>query len=159
VYPLRSIHSHSPSSSTEAYSGPCRSSADAVITTSAPASRYLISSVEPSTPVVAASDAPIRPCSNVIHVSGSRASAARDNDVPGATASVSGSMSGCRNRLNSTSPSAPARSRRRAISAVALKYGLSFTATGTVTASLTRARMSRWRCSTSRPETCGSPGR
>src|SRR4029077_20953227 len=80
---------------TAAYSGPCRSSADAVITTSAPASRYLISSVEPSTPVVAASDAPIRPCSNVIHVSGSRASAARDNDVPGATASVSGSMSGC----------------------------------------------------------------
>jgi hypothetical protein len=39
-------------------------------------------------------------------------------------------MSGCTNRLNSTSPSAPASSRRRAISAVALKYGLSFTDTG-----------------------------
>lgn len=103
----------------------------------------MISSTGPSTPVVAASEAPIRPCSNVIHVSGSRTSAARDNRIPGATANVSVSMSGCRNRLNNTSPSAPARSSRRAMSAVALKYGLSFTATGMVTASLTRARMSR----------------
>jgi len=32
-------------------------------------------------------------------------------------------------------------------------------ATGTPTAALTRLRMSMWRCSTSRPEVCGSPGR
>ena len=46
-------------------------------------------------------------------------------------------MSGCRKRLNSTSPSAPAWSSRSAISPVELKYGLSLTATGTVTAPLT----------------------
>ena len=67
-------------------------------------------------------------------------------------------MSGWRKRLKRTSPSAPASSSRNASSPVELKYGASLTATGTVTASLTRAKMSRWRCSTSRPEVCGSPG-
>ena len=43
--------------------------------------------------------------------------------TPETTASVSGSMSGCRNRLKSTSPSAPASSSRSAISPVELKYG------------------------------------
>ena len=71
----------------------------------------------------------------------------------------SGSMSGCRNLLNSTNASAPASSRRTAISPMALKYGLSLTATGTLTASLTRTRTSTVRCSTSRPEMRGSPGR
>ena len=46
-------------------------------------------------------------------------------------------MSGCRKRLNSTSPSAPASSSRSAISPVELKYGLSLTATGTLTTALT----------------------
>ena len=46
------------------------------------------------------------------------------------TVSVSGSMSGCMKRLNSTRPSAPARSSRRAISPGELKYGPSLTATG-----------------------------
>ena len=49
-------------------------------------------------------------------------------------------MSGCRKRLNSTRPSAPASSRRSAISPVELKYGPSFTATGTLTAALTLAQ-------------------
>ena len=52
--------------------------------------------------------------------------------MAGTTARVSGSMSGCRKRLKSTSPSAPASSSRRAISPVELKCGPSFTATGTV---------------------------
>jgi len=45
-----------------------------------------------------------------------------------------------------------------ATSPTELKCGLSLTATGTVTASLTRDRMSMCRCSTSRPVMCGSPG-
>ena len=42
--------------------------------------------------------------------------------------------------MNSTSPSAPASSSRIAISPIELKCGLSFTATGTDTASLTCAQ-------------------
>ena len=74
-----------------------------------------------STPVLAASEARIRPCSNAIHVSGKRVSAGVDSATVRTVPSVSGSMSGCRNRLNSTSPSAPAASSRCAMSAVALK--------------------------------------
>ena len=43
--------------------------------------------------------------------------------------------------------------------AIELKCGPSLTATGTLTASLTRLRTSMWRCSTSLPAICGSPGR
>ena len=60
--PLRAIQSDRPSSSTVAYSGPRRSSAEAVITTSAPARRYLATSSEVSTRVVAANEARSRPC-------------------------------------------------------------------------------------------------
>ena len=54
--PFSSIQLDRPSSSTAACSGPWRSSAEAVITTSAPARRYLATSAEVSTPVVAASE-------------------------------------------------------------------------------------------------------
>ena len=72
---------------------------------------------------------------------GSRPSAGLDSPNGAVTVSVSGSMSGCRNRLNSTRPSAPAPSSRSAISPVELKYGLSFTATGTLTTALTVVRI------------------
>jgi hypothetical protein len=78
--------------------------------------------------------------------------------TPVVTASASGSTSGWRKRLKSTSPLAPARSRRIAISPVELKCGLSLTATGTETASLTCWRISTWRSSTSRARVWGSPG-
>jgi hypothetical protein len=87
-----------------------------------------------STPVVAASDAFTRPRNRAVQVSGRRISAEVDKVTLGAIAMVSGSMSGCRNRLNSTRPSAPASSRRCAISPVELKKGLNLTATGIVTA-------------------------
>ena len=65
-----------------------------------------------------------RPRRSAIHVRGSRASAGLESSTAGTTARVSGSMSGWRNRLNSTSPSAPASSNRSAISPVELKCGL-----------------------------------
>ena len=68
---------------------------------------------------------------------GSRAS------PPARPRAASGSMSGCRKRLNRTSASAPASSRRSAISPIELKYGLSLIATGTVTAALTRSAAPR----------------
>ena len=152
--PFCAIQSDRPSSRTAACSGPCRSSADVVMTTSAPASRCLATSAGSSTPVVAASAERTRPRSSAIHVRGSRPSVGLERPTPDTTASLSGSMSGCRNRLKSTSPSAPASSSRSAISPIELKCGLSLTATGTVTASLTRVRTSMWRCSTSRPGMC-----
>src|SRR5664279_1687254 len=107
------------------------------MTTSAPASRYFATSAESSTPVVAASDARTRPLSSAIHVRGNRDSAGVDRPTEATTARASESMSGWRKRLNSTSPSAPASSNRSAISLVELKCGLSLTATGTDTVSLT----------------------
>ena len=59
---------------TVACSGPWRSSAEAVITISAPASRYLATSGESSTPDVAASAARTPPRSSAIHLCGSSAS-------------------------------------------------------------------------------------
>src|SRR5450755_105777 len=137
--PLRVIHADSPSSSTVACSGPWRSSAEAVITTSAPASRYFATSAWSSTPVVAASAARTLPRSSAIHVRGNPASTGLESATEeGTAASVSRSISGCRKRLNRTSASAPASSSRSAISPAELKYGPSLTATGTVTAPLTR---------------------
>ncbi len=98
------------------------------------------------------------PRNRAIQVRARRASAGLERFTLGRTTSCSGSISGCRKRLNSTSASAPASSRRRAISPGELKKGLSLTATGTVTAALTRSRMSIWRCSTSRPEISGLTG-
>src|SRR5690349_24038377 len=74
-YPLRAIQPDRPSSRTAACPGPCRISADAVITTSAPASRYLITSAGPSTPVVAARETLRCRRRMEIQVRGSRASA------------------------------------------------------------------------------------
>ena len=50
---------------------PLRSKAEVVITASAPAIRYLITSMPVCTPRVAASEAWIRPCSTAIHSNGS----------------------------------------------------------------------------------------
>src|SRR5438445_283201 len=87
-YPLRAIHSDRPSSRTAACPGPCRISADAVITTSAPASRYLITSAGPSTPVVAAREARKCWCRMEIQVRGSRASAGLERYTSGTIARV-----------------------------------------------------------------------
>ena len=51
-------------------------------------SRYLISAAALSTPVVAASEAPTRPRSNAIRLSGNRISAAADNDTAAASATA-----------------------------------------------------------------------
>ena len=56
------------------YRTPCLRSAEVVITTSAPARRYFKTCSELSTPVLAASEAPIRPDRTAIHKSGSRIS-------------------------------------------------------------------------------------
>ena len=78
---------------------------------------------------------------------------------PAPHASDSGSMSGCMKRLNSTRASAPASSSGVTISPVELKYGLSFTATGMVTALFTRSRISTWRLFDLAAGDFGSPGR
>ena len=52
-------------------------------------------------------------------------------------------MSGWRKRLNSTRPSAPASTSRRAMLAMALKYGPTFTANGMETDFFTAATSSR----------------
>ena len=76
---------------------------------------YLITSSAVSTPVVAASEASIRSCSTAIQVRGSLPSMADESDTPDSTVTRSRSMSGCRNRLNSTSASAPTASSRTAM--------------------------------------------
>ena len=81
-----------------------------------------------------------------------------ERSMLGRVVSVSGSISGCRNRLKSTSASAPASSSRSAISPTELQNGPSFTATGTLTAALTCATTSMVRSSTSRPDVLGGPG-
>jgi len=86
------------------------------MTTSAPASRYFTTSWVVWTPVVAASEAFTRPYSVEIQLRGSFASSGFDSSNPETTLSWLRSISGCRKRLNSTRASAPASSRRRAIS-------------------------------------------
>ena len=95
------------------------------------------------TPVVAASEAATRPRRIAIQRSGSSSSAEVERFTPGTTLSVSRSMSGCKKRLKSTSPSAPASARRRAMLAIELKYGPTLTASGIVTTSRTARTSSR----------------
>ena len=130
-----------------------------VITASAPASRYAATSAHVSTPVVAASEQRTFPRSSRIQARASDASPGDDSRNPVETVNVSGSMSVCRNRLNSTSPSAPAWSSMVAISPGELKYGPILTATGIRTAALTARRISVYRRSASRAGISGSPGR
>ena len=61
------------------------------------------------------------------------------------------SMSGCRNRLNMTSPSAPAAASRSIMLPGAEKNGSTLTATGMSMASLTAETISMWRSSISGP--------
>ena len=67
-----------------------------VITTSAPASRYLMTSSALSTPVLAASDARIRPARTPIQSSGRRISAAVLSSRLGNSVSCPRSISGCK---------------------------------------------------------------
>jgi hypothetical protein len=140
--PLRSPHSTSPPRRTPACAGPCRSSDDVDITTSAPASRYAATSAALSTPVDPASEHATFPRSRLIHDRGSVPSAGCDSRNPVDTVNVSGSMSVCMNLLNSTRPAAPAWSSRTAISPNELKNGATFTATGTPATALTVVRTS-----------------
>jgi hypothetical protein len=138
---LRPIQSSRPSSRTRACNGPWRSSDDVVITTSAPPSRQAATSAAESTPDEAAREQLTSPCRRLIQARDSAASAGTESRNPAETVNVSGSMSVCRNRLNSTSPSAPAWSSTVAIWPSELKYGDSFTATGIETTALTAERI------------------
>ena len=75
---MRRIHSESPSSSSPACSGPCRSSADVVIDHISAGEQILHHIAGVLHPVVAASEARIRPYSKEIQVRGNRASAGLD---------------------------------------------------------------------------------
>ncbi len=90
-----------------------------------------------STPDVAASEAAVRLRKVAIHARGRWLSSELDSVTPGSTDSVLMSMRGCRKRLNSTRPSAPASISRNAKLPTLEKCGDSFTATGTSTAPVT----------------------
>src|SRR3954470_14956668 len=151
LHSCSTIHASTSSRTRRRWFGPLRSSADTICVACAPAIVDLMTSRPVWMPPVIAIDALIRPDRAAAPRRRISRSAESDSGVERTISSSLTSMSARPNRVNTTSPSAPAASSCFAKCAKAVNSGASLTATGIRTLRFTSLRIStNWR-STSAP--------